>query len=92
MNSSRDYILVDFCAEWCQPCKKVAPKVEQLAQIYDRVRFVQLDADRSPELMDRYGVESIPSFLLFKRGSLEPVIGVRGPQLDKLKRILDEAQ
>lgn len=90
--STRDYILVDFCADWCQPCKKIAPKIEQLARNYDRVTFIQIDADKSPELMDKYGVESIPSFLIFKKGDLHPVVGVRGAYFDKVKRVLDELE
>jgi thioredoxin 1 len=87
-SSPHEYIFVDFCADWCQPCKKIAPKIHQLAQEYDQVTFLQVDADRSEDLMFKYGVESIPSFLLFKRGDLCPVIGIRGAQLEKIKEAL----
>lgn len=90
--SAQNYIFVDFCADWCQPCRKIAPKIRQLAQEYDRVEFLQVDADRSEDLMLKYRIESIPSFLLFKKGDLYPMIGIRGPQLDKIKEVLKGIQ
>lgn len=91
-NSSQNHVFVDFCADWCQPCKKIAPKIEELAQKYDQVSFLQIDADESPELMTKYGVESIPSFLLFKKGDLHPLVGIRGAHLEKIKEALQRTQ
>ena len=62
-------VLVDFWAEWCGPCKMVAPIVKQIAEEYDgRLRVVKVDADANPELITQYGVMGIPTLLLMKDG------------------------
>ncbi len=71
--------LTDFFADWCGPCRMMAPVVEKLAAAYDgRVRVAKVNVDEAPELAVRYGVESIPALLLFKDGERqETLIGVR---------------
>ena len=62
-------VLVDFWAEWCPPCKKVAPLLDELAGEYDgQVRFTQLNADDNYEAVARYGVHSLPTLLIFRDG------------------------
>jgi thioredoxin 1 len=62
-------VLVDFWAEWCGPCKMVAPIVNEIADEYDgKLRVVKVDADANPELVITYNVMGIPSLLLFKDG------------------------
>ncbi|MBI2872653.1 MAG: thioredoxin [Chloroflexi bacterium] len=70
-------VMVDFWAEWCGPCKMIAPVVEELAQEYDgRVEFVKIDVDASPQSATRFGIRSIPTLLVFKNGKVEEqVIG-----------------
>ena len=84
-------VLVDFWAEWCGPCRMVAPIVEELAEEYDgKVDFVKLNTDDNVMTASRYGIRSIPTLLVFKGG--EPVgqiIGFR-PKSD-LKQRLDAA-
>lgn len=84
-------VLVDFWAAWCAPCRMVAPLVEELAEEYDgRISFVKLDVDQNPKTASKYGIMSIPTLLIFKKG--EPVshtVGLR-PKAE-LKRSLDAA-
>ncbi len=62
-------VLVDFWAEWCGPCKMIAPIVDELAEEYDgRLRVAKLDADENPEILQQYGVMGIPTLILFKGG------------------------
>lgn len=62
-------VLVDFYADWCGPCKMMGPVVEQLAGDFKgQFKIVKLNVDESPETAEKYGVMSIPTFILFKNG------------------------
>jgi len=63
-------VLVDFYADWCGPCKMLAPALEQLARETSDARIVKVNVDHSPELAMRYGVSSIPSLAVFKDGQV----------------------
>ncbi len=64
-------LLVDFWAEWCGPCRMVAPVLDELASKYDgQVRIGKLNVDQNQELAGQFQVSSIPTFLLFKRGEI----------------------
>ncbi len=72
-------VLVDFWAEWCGPCKMIAPFVDQIATEYEgKIRVAKLDADDNPDVIMQYGVMSIPTLILFKGG--EPVVRITGFQ------------
>ena len=65
-------VLVDFFAEWCGPCKMIAPFIDELAEEYEgRARILKLNVDKDPDIAMRYGVKSIPTLIFFKNG--EPV-------------------
>ncbi|MDR2568166.1 MAG: thioredoxin [Mycoplasmataceae bacterium] len=59
-------VLVDFFAEWCGPCKMLAPVIEELAKEHTNVVFVKLDVDKNNDLASKFHVSSIPSIFVFK--------------------------
>lgn len=63
-------VFVDFWAEWCGPCRMVGPAVEQLSKILDgKVKIAKVNVDENQEIAVKYGIQSIPSLLLFKNGN-----------------------
>ncbi len=67
-------VLVDFWAEWCGPCKQIAPALEDLAQRYqDKVQVVKVNIDENPSTPSRYGVRGIPTIMMFKAGEVAAV-------------------
>jgi thioredoxin 1 len=62
-------VLVDFWAEWCEPCRRVAPILEELSKEFDgQVKIVKLNVESDPDIAQAYNVRSIPALLLFKNG------------------------
>ena len=62
-------VLVDFWAEWCGPCRMIAPALEELSnELGDKVQIVKLNIDENPEAPGKYGVRGIPTMILFKNG------------------------
>ncbi len=74
---SKEPVLVDFWAAWCGPCRVIAPTVEELAAEYKgRLKVVKVDVDQNQEISIRYGVQSIPTLMVFKGGKMvERVLG-----------------
>ncbi|MSQ41022.1 MAG: thioredoxin [Dehalococcoidia bacterium] len=70
-------VLVDFWADWCVPCKMIAPMVDDLAREFDgKVKFTKVDVDADPEIAASYGIRSIPTLLIFKDGKpADQVVG-----------------
>ena len=64
-------VLIDFWAEWCAPCRIIAPIVKELAASYDgKVKIVKMNIDENPATPGRYGVRAIPTVLAFKNGAV----------------------
>lgn len=77
-------VLVDFYATWCGPCQMMAPILEQVGnQLGDRLQVVKIDTDKYPNLASQYGIQALPTLVLFKDGQpVEKIEGmVQGPQL-----------
>lgn len=70
-------VLADFWATWCGPCHMIAPVLEDVAKEYEgKLKVAKLDVDQNPELATRYGVQSIPTLIVFKDGeAVERLIG-----------------
>ncbi len=83
-------VLVDFWAEWCAPCRRLAPTVDQLAEDYNgRITVAKVDIDENPMTPSKFMVRGIPTLLLFKNGDLkETVVGLANK--DDLARMIDK--
>ena len=68
---SAEPVVVDFWAEWCGPCRMIAPALEEIAgQLGDKVKIVKLNVDENPNTAAKYGIMSIPTLLMFKNGEI----------------------
>lgn len=83
-------VLVDFWAEWCGPCRRLAPTVEELAGDYDgKVIVGKLNVDENPNTASKFSIRGIPTLLLFKGGQVvEQVVGLADK--DALKKVIDK--
>lgn len=90
LESSTD-VLVDFWALWCGPCRQIAPLIDQLAEQYEgKVKVGKLNIDDNPTVTNQYGIQSIPTLLLFRGGDVaERFVGV--PPREKLEAAMSPA-
>lgn len=83
-------VLVDFYAEWCQPCKIQSPILQELArEVSGRIRIIKIDVDKNPMIAQRYQIQGVPTLILFHQGKvLWRQSGVTPKPM--LKKILDQ--
>jgi len=83
-------VLLDFWAEWCQPCKMLAPTVEELAEEYDgQVLFGKLNVDDNPQTATKFGIRGIPTLLFFKGGNVvQQMVGVKSKA--EIKKVIED--
>jgi thioredoxin 1 len=84
-------VLVDFWAEWCGPCKMIAPVIDELASEYaGKIKFTKVNVDQNSQTPVKFGIRGIPTLMLFKNGNLESThVGVKSKS--ELASLLDGA-
>ena len=65
-------VLIDFWAEWCGPCKEIAPILEEISnEMENKIKIIKINIDENPNIPNQYGIQSIPTLIIFKKG--EPI-------------------
>jgi len=86
--TSQKYMLVDFYATWCGPCKKIAPELETLSKKYPNVTFLKVDVDELSELSERYKINAMPTFMMFKKGSKSSINSMEGADIEGVEKMI----
>jgi thioredoxin 1 len=77
--TSKGLVLVDFWAEWCGPCKMMHPVFDRMAKKYRHIKFARVNVDQNQDISLKFGVQSIPTFIMFKDGKqVDKMIGAVG--------------
>ena len=84
---SSDVVMVDFFAEWCGPCKMLAPVLEELSsEMAGRAKILKVDVDKSPDLARKYGISGVPTVMVFRNGApVDKMVGFQPKQVLKSK-------
>lgn len=92
INDSQVPVLVDFWAEWCGPCRRIGPVVEELAQEYSgKLAVAKINIDEHQQAANKFGVQSIPTLMIFKNGQLaERIVGAvpKETLVEAIQRVL----
>lgn len=75
-------VLLDFYADWCGPCKMIAPTIEELAKKYEgKAKILKANIDNTPKLNEKFGIKSIPTLILFNKGeSVDTLFGIQNEE------------
>lgn len=81
---SEDAVVLDAWAEWCPPCKAIAPKVEEFSAQYPQAKFYKVDVDKVPDVAQELGIRAMPTILYFNKGEkISEVVGANLPEIEK---------
>lgn len=86
--SSKKYVMVDFYAQWCGPCKKISPEIEKLSQDYKKITFVTVDVDNLDDIATKYRIKAMPTFLFLLNGDVK--FEVVGAKIELIKDTLNK--
>lgn len=80
--------VTDFHAQWCGPCKAIAPVIEKFSENYTNVQFLKVDVDEAGDIAQEYGITAMPTFVLYKDG--EPLGKIVGAAPDNVKKAIEK--
>ena len=82
ISDSRGTVILDFWAEWCGPCKMIAPLVEELSEAHPEITFAKVNVDDEPAIAAAYGIMSIPTLIKFRDGkAVDQNVGYSGKEI-----------
>lgn len=91
---NNEYVVLKFGAEWCGPCKQIAPVLEQLADEYqDRIKYVSIDVEESTEITAEYKIRNVPTIIFIKKGEIQDkAVGSisRNTIVEKIEKLISE--
>lgn len=83
---TEELVILKFSAPWCGPCRRIAPEIEKLANLYPDIHFYEVDIDEATELADHFEVKAVPTFIALRVG--KELQRVSGTDLTKIKTLL----
>jgi thioredoxin 1 len=85
---TNDKVVVDFYADWCGPCKKIAPFIKKLSEEYTKIIFIKVNVDNVSEITDVYNVKALPTFMFFKKGQVQEQLTIVGSKTETISEVV----